>query len=368
MRRVCACFAVCLFLLALFSLPCAALEEGEVLDDLLAALPPTVSAALGELTSSEGAATLVGAEYLPALAIDSLRGELRGSVQHLSRLLGIALLLAALARLRDALGDGAATRAAECGIGVILILLLYRLTEADMTRATATVQDMHRFANGLLPIFVSLFAAGGSTGTATAAAGGFTALAYLLQQVVAGALLPLLRVLLGFVMMTAVWRQGSLTGIYQALRQLYVTLLGFLSALLVASLAFQSTLAASADSLAAHSVRFAIGNLIPVVGGALGGTLRTLSATLSLLKNTVGAVAVAALLLLLLPTLIGLLLHRLLLSLAAAISTALGSETAGKILTDFRAIYDLAAATLAIGAVVFILIIGVLARIGLAIG
>lgn len=355
-------------LLAACSLPCAAIEEETLFSDFFAALPPEIEDALGEMTDAEAASTLVGAEYLVSLAVDSLRGALASSSAFFFRLIGLALLLAVAARLRDALGEGVATRTAECAMGVLLVLLLYRFTEADIARTSATLTDMRTFSDGLIPVFVALFTAGGSTGTATAAAGGFAAISYLLEHVAAGMLLPLLRVLFGFTVIMSVSPRHSLGGIFSSVKQTYVTTLGFLALLLGASLGFQSTLATSADSLAAHSVRFAVGNLIPVVGGALGGTLRTLSATLALLKGSVGAVAVVALLLLVLPTLISLLLHRLFLSLASSVSTMLGSEAAGKVFTDFRAIYDLAAATLALVTVLFLLIVGIFVRCSLAIG
>ncbi|MBQ8351151.1 MAG: hypothetical protein IJY20_03795 [Clostridia bacterium] len=368
MRKCPLFICLVLSLLTCFSLPCLAIEEEQLFSDFFASLPPEVADALDEVTDAETASHLVGAEYLVSLVLDSLQRELAESASYFFRLLGIALLLAVTTRLHDALGEGIATRAAECGIGFLLVLLLYRFTVADIARAAKVIEDMRAFSDGLIPIFASLFLSGGSTGTATAAAGGFAAISYLLEHVAAGVLLPLLRILFGFTLITAAARRQSLGGIFSSIKQVYLTCLGFLSLLLGASLGFQSTLAASADSLAAHSVRFAVGNLIPVVGSSLGGTLRTLSASLSLLKSTIGAVAVVALLLLILPTLIGLLLHRLFLSLAASVSTMLGSESAGKIFTDFRAIYDLAAATLAITTVLFLLIIGILTRCGLAIG
>lgn len=364
---------VCLWLLLpllllLFSLPAAAVEEEELLSTLFSSLPAEVADALEKEQRENGAAALVGAEQLAALVLDALRGELNSSVAYFMRLMGVALLLAVLSHLHAAIGEGGGGRAAECGIGILLILLLYRTTEADITRVATLVEDMRRFSDGLAVVFASLFAAGGSSGTAVAAAGTFTILSYLLTHLVAGVLTPFLRLLFALTVIGAVSKKQNFSGLFSALKQLYVTLLSFITLLLTASLAFQSTLSSASDTMALHSVRFAVGNLIPVVGGALGGTLRTLSATLQLLKSTTGALSVAALLLLLLPTLIGLLLHRFFLSLSEALSGVLGSERASNIFRDFRVIYDLAAATLAVVLVLFFFIIGILTRCSLAIG
>ncbi len=355
-------------LLFFFSLPVAAVEEKELFADFFAALPPAVQDELAGMTAPEDAADLIGAEQLLTMVVDSLRGELTASLPYLARLLGLALLLAALSHLAEGFGEGEGLRAAECGIRIVLVLALYHLAAEDVARTVTVLTDMRRFSDGLLPVFAALLAGGGSTGTAVASSGGFAAMSYLLEHAAAGVLLPLLRVLFAFALVMAAGGRRQLGGIAATVKQLYLTVLGFLMLLLTASLGFQSTLAASADSLAAHSIRFAVGNLIPVVGGSLGGTLRTLGASLSLLKSTVGALAVAALLLFTLPALISLLLHRFLISLAASLSSMLGSERAAQAFGEFRGIYDLAAATLAMCLVLFLLIVSILARCGLAIG
>lgn len=366
MRRV-LCFLLLLLLCGvLFCLPASAAMEEELFSDFFAALPEDVKEQLEGKTGTNAAGSLVGAEYLISVLLSSLREGLAASGSFFFRLIGIAILLSVLSHFARDLGSEAATRAAEMGIAVVLTFLVYRFAAEDISRVGECLSDMRAFADGLIPVFFGLYAAGGSTATATAAAAGFTSLSYLLQHFCATLLLPLLQLLFGFTAIHAAGGRMKTEGVFSSLRGLYVTSLGFLSLLLVTSLGFQSTLAASADSLAAQSMRFAVGNLIPVVGGSLSGTLRTLGASLTLLKGTVGALAVTALLLLLLPTLIGVLLHRFFLSLAASVSGMLGSERAGKILTAFRGIYDLAAATLALCLVVFLLILALLVRLGVA--
>ena len=361
------CFALLFFLCgAVFCLPASAAMEEELFADFFAALPEDVREQLADKTDVGEAGALVGAEYLMSVLLSSLEGGLAASGGFFLRLMGVAILLSVLSHFARDLGSETATRAAEMGIAVVLTFLVYQFAATDISRVGECLSDMRAFADGLIPVFFGLYAAGGSTATATAAAAGFTSLSYLLQHFCAALLLPLLQLLFGFTAIHAAGGKMKTEGVFSSLRGLYVTSLGFLSLLLVTSLGFQSALAASADSLAAQSVRFAVGNLIPVVGGSLSGTLRTLGASLTLLKGTVGTLSVAALLLLLLPALVSLLLHRFFLSLAASVCGMLGSERAGKIFTAFRGIYDLAAATLALCLVVFLLILALLVRLGVA--
>ena len=198
MRRALLCVLITLLLMTLLSLPVAAIDEDALFADFFAALPSDVAGELAGATTAEQAAELTGVGYLLSLFGNSLHRELTGALPLFGRLLGLSLILAVLARIGDGLGETTATRAAECGIAVVMVLLLYRTAEADIARTAATLGDMCRLSDGLLPVFCALFAAGGSGGTATAAAGGFTAVSYLLEHVAAGVLLPLLQVLFAF--------------------------------------------------------------------------------------------------------------------------------------------------------------------------
>lgn len=369
MRRRALFFAACVICLALcLVLPVSAKEtEEKLFSDFFSALPPETQAALDGIKDPNAAAELVGAEHIASLVLGALRDGLSASGEFFLKTLGLALLLAILSQFTAELKDAGALAAAEIGTGVILALSVYRLAAGDMARLEACLSDMESFSNGLVPVFFGLYAAGGSTATATASAAGFTAFSYLLGRFCVAVLLPLFRLLFGLSVIGVVGGRLQIDGLFSTLKHTYVTVLCFLSLLLVTSLGFQSALASSADSLATQSVRFALGNMIPVIGGQLGGTLRTLSASLGLLKNTVGALSVAALLLLLLPTLVSFLLHRFFLSLSASFSKMLGAGRAEKVFLSFRGMYDLAVATLALTLVTFLLLFSLLVRCGVAV-
>lgn len=132
--------------------------------------------------------------------------------------------------------------------------------------------------------------------------------------------------------------------------------------ILSVSMSFGQTLASSSDSVAARTVKFAIGNMIPVVGGTVNSAYGTLAASLSLIKSTVGASSVAALLLITLPVIIYLLLLRLSLNICASGADMLGCAKIGKLYTDFRTVYDLALAAVVFCAILFIIIISLFVK------
>lgn len=364
-KRIVLLLSLFLLFSFLLCLPVAALDTEDYFSDFRDSLPPEIRDALSD-TDYTKADELLGVERLLSLLISAAEQGTRATVPFLLRLLGIVILLSLLSHLAADLPDSTAS-SAQGGIGIVLAFLIFRFAGTDITNVTACLADLSEFANGLIPIFFGLFAAGGSTATATASAAGFTAFSYLLKGVCIALLLPLLRLLFAFTAIRTAGGKLKTESLFSSLRGAYVTLLGFLSLLLVTSLGFQSSLAASADSLAARSIRFTVGQLVPVVGGSLSGSLSTLAASLSLVKSTLGTLSVFALLCMLLPPLVELLFHRFALSLCASVSAMLGNERAKEAFTAFRSAYDLAAATLAICLVLFLILLALLLSCGLAI-
>ena len=73
-------------------------------------------------------------------------------------------------------------------------------------------------------------------------------------------------------------------------------------------LTLKSAIATSADSVTIKGIKFIVGNAIPIVGSSLSDALNTIISSISLLKTTVGMLAVLILIFINLPTLIELFL------------------------------------------------------------
>ena len=97
----------------------------------------------------------------------------------------------------------------------------------------------------------------------------------------------------------------------RSMKQIYMTLMGFLTAIFSASLSLQTTLSASSDSVAMRTAKYAVGQMLPTVGSTIGATLSTRATSMNLIKTTVGAGGVGVLLMLLLPPVIELYLFSL---------------------------------------------------------
>ena len=93
---------------------------------------------------------------------------------------------------------------------------------------------------------------------------------------------------------------------------------------------------------------------IPVVGGALGDTFRTVASGVAFLKSTVGVGAMIILFVLLLPVLIGLLLTRLSLRLSHTVADLLGCESESRLLSELVHIFGMLIAVVSLCSVLLI--------------
>lgn len=342
-------------------------QEEAAVRDFFASLPDL---GIEDPLSKEGNEALLdrlGIEYLFSLAVDSLSGELPSAFATLSTLLGIGLLLSLTVLLREKLSVGVG-KVLDGVLSITLVLFLYDRFSGVFRLSEAFLTDLCVLSDLFAPLMASLYLAGGNTASATVGGGALFSLSLLLENLGAKVLMPLLRLLLGFLLVSAVGEIRT-DGLVSSLKNLYTTLLSFGCMLTGAALSFQSVLGNAADSFTLRTVKFAVGNMIPTVGGTVSGGLSALASSISFLRATAGGGVCAVLFASALPSLVGLLLSRLCLSLSASFFELLGvGSPYVRLLRAFRALFDLCLAAVALSFMLFIFIAAVFMKSRVALG
>lgn len=345
----------CLLPLLLLPHRAHAATPEEILSDLSSSLPPLSKEALPEgIGDAESVREAVGVRRLFALALEGLGESAPRLLPTLLMLVGALLLSSVLSLLSDRLG-GACARVSEVVLGMGFVLLLYSRFSGCFDRTAAYLTDLAALSEAAAPAMGALYLAGGNTAGAAAGGGAMAALSLLLEYLTGGALLPLLRVMLAFLLVSAVG-EVRCEGLVASLKSTYVTLLSLFCMLTSAALALGNVLGASADSLSLRSLRFAVGQMVPIVGGTVSGSLATVSASLGLVRSTAGIGVAAAVLLPLIPVAVELILSRTALSLLAEVGGLLGATTPVRLLRGFRQLFDLALAAAVFSGMLFLFI------------
>ena len=124
----------------------------------------------------------------------------------------------------------------------------------------------------------------------------------------------------------------------------------------------QTLLASKADTLSAKTAKMLATQIIPVVGGTIGETLRTAGASIEYLRSNVGVVLIVIFLIMIMPTLISIALYRLGFIISNAFAGLLGCERESKILLEISSIYGYVLAIISISAITLLLLITVFAK------
>ncbi len=143
------------------------------------------------------------------------------------------------------------------------------------------------------------------------------------------------------------------------LKKGYVFLLSLAGTVFSGLVTLKGVLSSGVDSLSSRSVRFVIGQSLPVVGGAVSETYSSLITSLGLIKNTVGGFGILTIFLFVLPVLIDLFLWSICFEVISLFSQSFATENGMEIINVFKNIITLLSATIIILATIFVVCIGV---------
>jgi stage III sporulation protein AE len=160
----------------------------------------------------------------------------------------------------------------------------------------------------------------------------------------------------------------SLSALGDRVKKWYVSILGLVMFLLSLTLSGRSILVGQADTLGMKGIKYAVSSMIPVVGGAVSGTLSTVAVGIGALRGICGVAGIFLLALLLLPTLIHLLLTRALLNLTATVASLLSCDGEAKLLGEMASLQGYLAAAVSICAVLLVMALTILIHSGTALG
>ncbi|MBO4692844.1 MAG: hypothetical protein J5659_00410 [Clostridia bacterium] len=258
----------------------------------------------------------------------------------------------------------------KCGasiIAVILIAAVFKYYRKDMSTNTATklavtlavistmasgiwssisgainvIKSSSSFMLSFVPAYMGILSVTGAPATAAASGGmillsaEFTAAAAAFgQSAVIGAYLALS---IG----SAILPDGGRASIAETFKKAGMWAMSLCATVFLGVLGAKNAINSAADGMAIRSAKFILGTCVPVAGNALSGAVNTVSASLSVLKSSVGIYGVLALAVMLLPVLFELLIWRLVLLLTGGICEIFGCQEISKLLKSIDGVFAL---------------------------
>lgn len=185
----------------------------------------------------------------------------------------------------------------------------------SVSAAVNAVKGTSSFMLSFVPIFASILALSGKTVTAPAMSALLLGATEVVSFVASFAVLPLMGGYLALSISSGVSPLLNSSGIVESVKKISMWILSLLGTLFIGILGIQTAVNSAADSVTLRTAKFILGTSVPVAGGVLSEAVSTISASMGLLRSSVGIYGVAALILMLLPIVTELILWRCMLML-----------------------------------------------------
>ncbi|MBO5416455.1 MAG: hypothetical protein J6A83_07510 [Clostridia bacterium] len=330
--------------------------------DMLEQIPDEVASKLPDEVYSEDSEavgdaimTLVDTEhifdFLGELVWDGF-GDALGVAARLCGILVISALFSSLKNsLRSEALSSAVTFCSSCAVFAAVAGLIYEQIEM----VESYFERINSLMLSMIPVTGAVWAMGGNVSTAATGSGALYATLAVSENICAATIVPVSCICTALALCRGLAPSINLQGISSGVKKCYTFILGFIMTVLLAILSAQTAISASADTTAARAAKLVTSSVIPVVGGSVSDTLRTVASGVQYMKSIVGVGGIAMILILLLPTLISLLLTRFAFSVSGCVADLLGCEGESRLISDLGNVWACMIAVVAMTSVMFIL-------------
>lgn len=215
-------------------------------------------------------------------------------------------------------------------VSISVFKLCANLTQVTVTYVSALCNTMTSF----LPIMTTIMLISGQKSSAMVGNASMILFISITELFLITYMLPLVKMCLAFCCVKSIGKEWDLSGISKTVKTTFISVTIFVMSIFMFVLSYKNTLSQSVDSLSIKTARFAISSLVPVVGSSVNESLRTVTASLSIIKNSCGVIAIISIVVLMLPLIISLFLNKISFSILATVSKLIGGNSESSILEE----------------------------------
>ena len=325
------------------------------IESVLDALPSDVKDKIPVSDNYEDLVQALDSRYLLSLSLSFFQKTLDTIYQYITFFL-TALILGALAeRIENTFfkqSTGVSSHIALLLIALEAFTIVYSLFQ--------NVAEYCETINGYMIAFTGVMGSvsllGGGVVLASTSSTSLSLIVTILGSLCTVLLFPLIKISFAASLTSITSKRINLNSFSSFLRGFFTFLISFVSLISIVAITFQTKLAQAEDTLTARSLRFAASSSIPIVGNAVGDSVRTLGAAVSVIQKSVGTVGVVGLIILTLYPLSFLFSAKIAFSLLQTVAKLLDVPSAEKLLCDVSSLLNMLLATVSILSVLYIFV------------
>ena len=330
-------------------------------DDVAQLLPDGIFSS--ELSEVEGAVNEMSSwDFIWNTVFEMIGLNIDDALRIFAVLTGLLLLCSLLSRLHESIKNEKLSTVIPMVGGIIIVSAILLLAKAPLERIETFFADIRLFVNTMSPVICSLYAMGGNVSVAVVQSYGMITFLAIFENVCILALETIVGICMALAVASSLAPNINLKPLGDTIKRIFTFFVGLLMLIFTTVLSTQTLLASNADSLGAKTAKMFAGQMIPLVGGTVGESLRTAGASIEYLRSTVGVGVIIIFLLLVLPTILSIICFRFSFIAASAVSALLGCEREGRLINEMASIYGYVLAIASICAISLLLLLTLFAR------
>ena len=295
--------------------------------------------------------------------IASLSEELKSFSVTASSILVMTLLSSTVNTLNSALGTGMSANASFFTFFTVISGLALTCFFKTLTYATEVMGYMTDFMSKLSPVLIVTLFACCKPASAAAFEPVLSAAVVIVSEVITKCLVPLITFSAVLSVAGNVGDRNGISGFVKIVKSATKWIMALVITVFTGINAIYGFATPALDAVGTRTLKFAVGSLVPIVGGFLSDTLDTVTASGAVVKNAVGASGIVMLCIICLPPIIKLGIMQMMFKLISAITEPIADRRISSMLWDIGEAFVALFGVVVLTAVMFIINICIILRL-----
>lgn len=282
---------------------------------------------------TKGTLKLDPVSLIKTVGEDFLR-EAKSSLKIVLTLLLISVLSGVISIVSSSFGGKTSSEAAFFACFTLMSGLGIQCFMTSLSYGAEVIEKMNNFITKLSPLFMMLIAACGKPLSAASFSPVLSGSVYIISILIKNVLIPLITFSAVLGVAGNISEKVQITNFCKVVRSISKWLMAAIITLFTGISAVYGFSAPALDAMSAKAIKFAVGSMVPVVGGFLSDTLETIVSGTKLMKNAVGTAGIVVLISACCIPVIKIGIIQLILRLAAAVAEPVTDTRISRMLWD----------------------------------
>ena len=293
---------------------------------------------------------------------DTVSGEVRSFSKTVAAILVMSLLSSTVNTLNTALGNGASANAAFFTFFTVIGSLALTCFFKTLSYATEVMGYMTDFMGKLSPVIIITLFACCKPASAAAFEPVLSAAVVIVSEVIKRCLVPLITFSAVLSVVGNIGDKAGISGFVRIVKSAAKWIMALVITVFTGINTIYGFATPALDAVGTRTLKFAVGSLVPVVGGFLSDTLDTVAASGAVVKNAVGASGIVMLAIMCIPPIIKLGIMQLMFKLSSAITEPIANKRISKMLWDMGDAFMALFGVVVLSSIMFIINICIIIR------